>query len=233
MPHLLLMVPRAVFKNKNAQTSKNSKSTSRDRKKFSDINTNTGGLKSKKRQSIKTHGEVKKMLTTHFLKPGFMRTACSPENSSSLSIRKNNLTGITNSKNTLSSIHREKGDTRNSNTLYRSSHHSEKSNKNKLKNHTSSKMKSPSTNSLVTANTGCIQKNSTKDKHRQSHRTNILRNIIDNPKILKEKLTDRDKSNIAKSEDDHEGSDILHKNDKMLLGLKKKIFNSIQKSHKN
>ena len=81
---------------KNAQTSKNSKSTSRERKKFSDINSFTGekGIKSKKRQSIKTHGEVKKMLTTHFLKPGFMRTACSPENSSSLSIRKNNLTGI-------------------------------------------------------------------------------------------------------------------------------------------
>lgn len=39
--------------------------------------------KSKKRQSIKTHGEVKKMLTTHFIKPSFMRTACSPENSSS------------------------------------------------------------------------------------------------------------------------------------------------------
>ena len=63
---------------KNAQTSKNSKSTSRDKKKGSNINTFTGekGTKNKKRQSIKNHGEVKKMITTHFLKPGFMQIAC-------------------------------------------------------------------------------------------------------------------------------------------------------------
>lgn len=173
--------------------------------------------KSKKRES--THGEVKKMLTTHFLKPSFMRTACSPENSSSLSMRKhkNNLTGITTSK------HTNQGG-----GLYRPSHHSEKSNKEKIKGFAISKMKSPSTNSLV--NPGSV---TTSAPHRPSHRANILRNIIDNQKILKDKVCDLNRSHVGKSDDDLEGSDILEKNDKMLMSLKKKIFNSIQKSHKN
>ena len=49
---------------------------------------------------------------------------------------------------------------------------------------------------------------------------------------MKDRVVDCNRSNIGKSDDEMEGSDIIEKTDKMLLSLKKKIFNSIQKSHK-